>query len=199
MNRHTTKLVITGVLAAGAILYLARTLRHGPPAIDLGPYDAVGVVAANETAALLSRGGRVVLITGSVESPVIAAEVAAFRKTLGAGRGCVVAAVETVNSDPLSPAEFANLLQKHADAAAVVALQGFPEFPPAVLARLPRPLPKLVAVLSGLEGARQLFAAGADGCTIEKLSPAAPAPGAGTITRKIGNSRFRIIPAHPQP
>ena len=167
MNNQRTILIVVCTVLVLALLSLARTFFGGKPSINLDPYEAVGIRAAEQTATLLGRKGRILVIAAELDSPVIGAEVKQFQKTLRKDSGLSVVAVETVMADPLRPAQFIELLNKYTGVDAVVSFYGFPEFSDAELARLPQPLPKIVAILTGTEGAKRLFAAGADGFILE--------------------------------
>jgi hypothetical protein len=163
MNKHSTVIsIVCAVAFLGALVSLARGCR-GKPAVKLDPYEALGARAAAETATLLRQNGRVLILAADLNSPVIAAEVGQFQKSLRKHPGLSVAAVEIIATDPLHSAQFVELFKKHAGVDAVVSFFGFPVFTDAEMAALPQPLPKIAAILVGDDGARRLFAAGADG------------------------------------
>jgi hypothetical protein len=162
--------IVCAVALLGSLMSLARGCR-GKPSVKLGPYEALGARAADETAALLRQNGCVLILAADLDSPVIAAEVGQFQKTLCKNPGLSIAAVEIIQTDPLRSAQFVSLLKKHAGVAAVVSFYGFPVFTDDELAQLPQPLPKIVAILSGDDGARRLFAAGADGFILAGSPP----------------------------
>lgn len=174
INRRTILFVVSVVVLVGSLFSIGRMLFRGKPSVKLGPYEAIGIKVAEQTAGLLGQKGRVLVIAGELDSPIIGAEVKAFQKTLRKHSGLSVVAVESVAIDPLRPREFVALFKKHTGVDAVVSFYGFPEFNEPELAQLSRPLPKIVAVLNGIEGAKQLFASGADGLVIVAAAPTKP-------------------------
>lgn len=189
-DRRILLLLAAAIFASGVAMFSAsRTWWHKKPSLKLGPYEEIGIRAAEETAKLLGQKGRVVVIAGELDSPVIGAEVKAFQKALRKQPGLSIVAVETVAIDPLRPPEFVALFQKHAGVDAVVSFYGFPEFSPSQLAQLPTPLPKVVAILNGILGAKQLFASGADGLYIVATVPPKPRKPGDPFTLEIVRAR----------
>jgi hypothetical protein len=168
MNKPTRE-VMVAILAVGAAavaLYLAFGRRSEK--INLGTYEVLGAVTAEETARLIENKGRVVVVvrdTGPDKNPSVEAELAAFQQTLKQ-HPALSLVVERLPVTPTLmmatggglPAE--NLfkwIEKHAKVDAVVMFLGFPQMTDAELAALKRTGVKTVVVSSFRPGYQQLL------------------------------------------
>jgi len=85
MNKRTRDILIAGLLVCAAIVWLRPIFVGSSPKIELGTYQALGAVTAEETAKLMGAKGRVLVIardTGADKNPSVEAELAAFQQTL---------------------------------------------------------------------------------------------------------------------
>ncbi len=130
-----------------------------PEGIDLGPYDALGMGAGDETAKLLHKQGKVVLVDAEfgmfkLLAPTTEAQIRAFKKA-GAKAGLKVVAIEKVpiarpsmarNGIFMQPGQIAGVVARHPEADAIVLLVGLGA--PTDLPEPPTPKtgPKLVLV-----------------------------------------------------
>lgn len=83
-NKGTLAVVVLLALIAGAILFLVGEYQGGPK-INLRPYQALGAVAAEETAKLLGNRGTVVVIAedfGQYNMAWVKVQMSAFQSTL---------------------------------------------------------------------------------------------------------------------
>lgn len=85
MNKRAKDILVASLAmaAAAGALYLGFVGRS--PRVELGSYEALGAVTAEETAKLLGNAGEVLVIardTGADKNPSVEAQVAAFQKTL---------------------------------------------------------------------------------------------------------------------
>jgi len=184
--------IIVGGLAAGAVvvsLYFGFGGRA--PKIDLGPYDALGAVTAEETAKLLGGQGQVLVMardTGADKNPSVEAELKAFQETLKTHAG-LGTAIERVRVTPMlmmatgggvPPAELFKALETHTNAGAVVLFFGFPQLTDPEVETLRKSGLKTVVVSSLRPGYKQLFERQAIHLAIvprpEALPPDTPPP-----------------------
>lgn len=150
-------LSILSLASAASILFFQMERRPKP---DFAPVQDLAGILAEETAAIIGKQGKVVLITLENETSRTQTQVCENRfKALGG----ISAVVEMVSSEqmiqhrtsPGFPARlFLQLLEKHPDASAIVSFQGPPDFSDRDLGQLPEKMPKIVvfaAVDSGLK------------------------------------------------
>lgn len=141
MNRGAAAQGLAVAALLGVALWRVSALWVGPR-LDLGPYRALGAVAAEEAAAMIGGKGRLVLVVadpGPGGDPVQACEVAAFRKALSASREVTLAAVEEVGMDPVTrmqtggaipPDRLSAVCGRHADAKGLVLFMPYPPVDP---------------------------------------------------------------------
>lgn len=131
MNTETRNFVLLGVLVCVAAVSLFLGLRDRAPKIDLGVYEALGAITAEETAKLLQDKARLLLIardTGSDKNPSLEAQIDAFQQTLKKHRNLSIA-VERFVASPMTmmatgggipPDQFSQILEKYKDISAIV-------------------------------------------------------------------------------
>ncbi len=160
------------VALLGVAAWMMRGLFEGPQ-VNLGPYRALGTVAAGEAAAMIGGQGRLVLVVsdpGADGDPVQAGQVAAFRKALAAAPGVELKAVEEIALDPVTrmqtggaipPDRLIALVGKHTDAAGLVLFMPFPPVIPAELAGAGASAMKVMVVSALLPGYEAMLKSGA--------------------------------------
>ena len=127
--------VSVAVSAAAVSLYFALFGRS--PKVELGAYEVLGVVTAEETAKLLGNQGRVLVIardTGADKNPSVEAQMATFERTLKKHAGLSLV-TERFQATPMlmmatgggvPPEHLAQALQTHSDVRALVLFCGLP-------------------------------------------------------------------------
>lgn len=159
MNQRTKQITvaIVAVSAAAIALYLALANREEP--INLGTYEVLGAVAAEEAARLVGGQGRLMVVvrdTGPDKNPSVEAELKAFEQTLRKSSG-LSAVVERVTVNPMMmmatggglPAEeLFRLIEKNTKVNAVVLFFGFPPLTDGELAKLKETGAKVIVVSS---------------------------------------------------
>lgn len=130
--------LIAAIIAiAGAVIYRTQFPASAPEATLLP--EGIGIAAAEATAQALGNQGKVVLILpkrGTFKNPMVEVQQAAFAKTLARRKDLTLSATEsieverpgTMGAGGMDPAEFQQLVQRHADAAGFVSFADFPEF-----------------------------------------------------------------------
>jgi hypothetical protein len=155
MNKKT----LLGALAVLAILsasgFFVFTRRE--PKIELGPYEALGTVAAEETLKLMVDKNGIVVVAQDArefEMPALAAQLEAFQAT-ARKRAKVTIDFEEVAMDVttmmttggrIPPEQFFQILQKHPKAGAIVLFLGFPPLANRDWEALQPSAPKMVVV-----------------------------------------------------
>lgn len=131
MNTRTRDFVLLGVVVCVAAVSLFLGLRGRSPKIDLGVYEALGAITAEETAKLLQDKAKLLLIardTGSDKNPSLEAQINAFQQTLKKQRKLSVT-IERFVASPMTmmatgggipPDQFSLILEKHKDVGAIV-------------------------------------------------------------------------------
>jgi len=155
MNRKTIlgAIAVLGILSASSFLVLTRR----EPKIELGPYQALGTVAAEETIKLIGDRRQIVVVaqdSREFEMPALAAQIKAFQAS-ARKKATVTVDLEKITMDAMTmmtaggriPAEpFFNILQKHPKAGAIVLFLGFPLLTNRDLDALQQKVPKMVVV-----------------------------------------------------
>lgn len=175
--RKSNLIALAALLAialAGVVIY--RTQFGGRSDETTKLPEGLGIAVAEATAQLLHNQGNVVLILpkrGAFQDPLTELQRSAFAKTIAKTKGLSLAATEsmaterpgTMGAGGLDPAEFQQLLQRHAGVNTFVSLAGLPEFPTDALPTLKgkqfivvgTPTPQLKALL--LDGTVQILIA----------------------------------------
>ena len=160
MNKKTIlgSLPLLGVLAilsASSFLLFARR----EPKIELGPYQSLGMVTAEETLKLIGDKDQIVVATQDsreFEMPALVAQLKAFETTVRK-KGKVRVDVEKITMDAMammaaggrmSAGDFFKILEKHPKAGAVVLFFGFPMMSDRDFDALKQRVPKLIVVAS---------------------------------------------------
>ena len=137
MNKRTKDLLLLSLAVGAAAVSLYFALFGRSPKIELGAYEVLGTVTAEETGKLLGNQGRVLVIardTGEDKNPSVEAQMAAFQRTLKKHAG-LSQVTERFQATPLlmmatgggvPPDHLAQALQTHPDAAAMVLFCGLP-------------------------------------------------------------------------
>jgi len=164
-----TKEIIVAVLAVGtAVVAIYLSFGGRSEKINLGTYEVLGAVTAEETAKLLDNKGRVVVVvrdTGPDKNPSVDAELNAFQQTLKKHSGLNVV-VERITVTPmlmmstgggLPTEQLFKLIEKNTKVDAVVLFFGFPPLNDAEIAALKRTGVKTVVVSSFRPGYQRLL------------------------------------------
>jgi hypothetical protein len=154
------------VAAAAGSLYFA--FGRGSSKINLGPYDALGAITAEETAKLLGEKGQVLVVvrdTGVNKNPSVEAELKSFQQALTRHSG-LTAVIERITVTPMlmmstgggvPPDQLFKALEYHSNLAGLVLFFGFPQLPDAELDRLKKFGIKTVVVSAPCPGYRRAF------------------------------------------
>ena len=135
LNKRTFKYIGLVLTILGSSGWLYFTLR--PDRIDLNPYEALGETAGDETAALLSNSGRLVLVDADfgiykLLAPTTEAEIKSFKKAIRK-TNLKIAAIERVPiARPsmartgifMQPGQISSLIARHPEADAIVLFVG---------------------------------------------------------------------------
>ncbi len=159
MKKQTRDILIGGLLVCAAVVSLRSAFFGGSPKIELGTYQALGAVTAEETAKLLGTKGRVLVIardTGADKNPSVEAELAAFEQTLkkhGGLRQVTERFVATpmlmmATGGSVPPDRLSEALAAHTDIGALVLFCAFPPLADADLDALRKRGVKTVVVSS---------------------------------------------------
>lgn len=137
MNKRRKDLLLLGLAALAAVVSLYFAFVGSGPRIELGTYEALGTVTAEETAKLLGNQGRVLVIardTGEDKNPSVEAQMVAFERTLKkhAGLSQVTMRFEATpllmmaTGGGVPPDHLARALQAHPDVRGLVLFCGLP-------------------------------------------------------------------------
>ncbi|MCX8107498.1 MAG: hypothetical protein N3G20_01700 [Verrucomicrobiae bacterium] len=131
MNRRTSNYILIGLICCAVVVCIYLSVRGGSKNIQLGVYQALGAVTAEETAKLIPKNAKVLVIVrdaGPGENPAIEAQLDAFRKTLKKHRGPTMT-VATFDASPalmmytggaISETKILELLEQYKDVNALV-------------------------------------------------------------------------------
>lgn len=171
MTNKPVVVAIAVLAIMGSVVWLYWHWPGRPPRIQLDSYQALGAVAAEETARLLNQKGKVVIIAldnRAGANPVEAAQLKAFTGTLKK-KGVSLKALETFSLTPMEqmssggsvPRErFLQVLQAHPKVDALVLFCGFPALDQPDLDRLKQSGAKIVLISSYRPDYQPLLAAG---------------------------------------
>lgn len=137
MNRQRLVLIAAIVAISGSFISLYYSLRD--PAIELKPYEALGMATAEETARMVEGRKQVsVVVIGAdlkdykIIAPIMSAKIRAFEREWK--RRGTIGAIEKVKIQPPSlaregefmlPGHLAEVLSKHPKAEVIVSFVGF--------------------------------------------------------------------------
>ncbi len=207
MNRKMAWQVVAVVALVGWATW--NFLRVSPGrALDLQPYEALGVVAGEEASRLVGGAGEVGLVLpddGGEANPVMDAQVEAFRKGLAsAGRARVgkvsrvvidgFTAMRTGGAVPLE--RLASLLEEHRGAKAVVFFMGLPLADESVLGREVVGDRKLVVVSAPFPWYPAMVHQGlVHRAIVSRAGTASPGEGSGTggASREVFDREYQIL------
>lgn len=201
--------VVAALAVAGWRLWNSGDARR----INYGPYQALGDVAGAEVSQLLGGQGKVVLVRadpGEDPDPVLDAQIAAFRRGLGAAGKVNLAGIDLVTMDgfvrmrtggAMPPEHFAELRQKYPDADALVFFLGFPMLPAEDLEKAKSGKPRLIVVSAVLpwytslvnQGAIQLAIVPRDTADAAELGGTKAGESGSAGTREVFDREYRIL------
>ncbi|HOK78768.1 MAG TPA: hypothetical protein PLW35_13750 [Verrucomicrobiota bacterium] len=159
MSIRTRDLVLLGVVVCVAAVSLFLGLGGRSPKIDLGVYEALGAITAEETAKLLQDKAKLILIardTGPDKNPSLEAQIDAFRQVLKKYRRLSVT-VERFIASPMTmmatgggipPDQFSQILEKHKDIGTIVVFCPLPPLADSDVALLKSRKTKIVVASS---------------------------------------------------
>lgn len=159
MSIRTRDLVLLGVVVCVAAVSLFLGLGGRSPKIDLGVYEALGAITAEETAKLLQDKAKLILIardTGPDKNPSLEAQIDAFRQVLKKYRRLSVT-MERFIASPMTmmatgggipPDQFNQILEKHKDIGAIVVFCPLPPLADSDVALLKSRKTKIVVASS---------------------------------------------------
>ncbi len=162
--------IIALVLIAVGAKWIYTGLSNGPEAFDLGPYQALGMGTAEETAKLLGNKGQVVVIapdTSESKNPAVESELSYFQKTVKKS-GLTIASTMRFKVTPMesmalggavSADRFLKELQSHPNVGAVVLFCAFPPLAPQDYDVLKKSGAKVVVASGYLPSYRNLLSA----------------------------------------
>jgi len=208
MTKKTRDTVVVSLAVGAAAVSLYSAFPGRSPKIDLNPYEAVGAVAAEETAKLLGNQGRVLVMardTGAEKNPSVEAELKAFRRTLKKHAG-LSQVTENIRATPMlmmatgggvPPDQLFKALETHANVGALVLFCGMPPLADPELETLRKHGVKTVVVSSFYPGYRLLLEQQVIHLAIVPR-PDAPAPGAPpprTLRERFDQDYMIVTPA----
>ena len=168
MDKRVKNIIVASAALSVAAVSVYYAVTGGAPKINLGPYDVLGAVTAEETAKLLGDKGQVLVIvrdTGPDKNPSIEAELKAFQQTLKKRAGLSVQ-VERFRVTPvlmmatgggLPTDAFFKALETHGNTGAVVLFLGFPSLTEPEIGVLKKAGVKTVVVSSLRSGYKRLL------------------------------------------
>lgn len=159
MSTKTRNAALLTVVACVAAASLFFGLRDRSPKIDLGVYEALGAITAEESARLFPEQTKLILIardTGSDKNPSLEAQIDAFRQALKKHRKVSLTLERFVASPTtmmatggaIPPDQFRQILEKYRDIHAVVAFCPLPPLDESDVALLKNRKVKVVVVSS---------------------------------------------------
>lgn len=189
--------------AAAASLYFAFGRRSEN--VDLGPYEVLGMVTAEETAKLVGNKGQVLVMApdfGASKNPSVEAETKAFQQALQKQKSMSLA-TERIQASPMMMMatgggvpvdQFFKAIEKHAGAAAVVLFFGFPQMADAELEMLKKTGVKTVVVSFFHPGYKRLMERQAIHLAIvPRVEPAPPEASAPRTVRERFDREFAVV------
>src|SRR5580765_2158199 len=168
MRSDRIKTVASLVTMAGAAAVLYFSLGEAPAQVDSRPQEGLGQVLGEEAAKLLGPGGRIVLITRDTtdfKNPAAESQVSGFQRALRDAK-LTISSTNLIKQDPLRvvrvpPADFIQIIRKHAEGDVIVSLLGPPILTEEQRAGLGESRPRILAVCAGATPAqvdlKQLF------------------------------------------
>jgi hypothetical protein len=159
MDKRSKDIIVgtLAVVAVAASIYFA--FPGSSRKVNLGTYEVLGAVTAEETAALLGNKGQVLVLardTGEDKNPSVEAELKAFEQTLKkhAGLSLITEKIQVppaqmmVTGGGVPPDQLFKALETHANLGAVVLFFGFPKLADSELDALKKYGVKTVVVSS---------------------------------------------------
>ena len=166
--RKNTLVSIAALLALAAAVASLILSQRGPK-IELGPYQALGAVAAEETVKLLGNKGQIVVITkdsSEFKMPALEAQLRTFTDTLKSKGGVSIAAIEKVKMDPMTAMatgggipsdQFLEIMRRLPNIGAVVLFVSFPSLAERDFTALKKSNTKIVVVSGCMPGYKNLL------------------------------------------
>lgn len=168
MSKRAKEITVATFAVIGAVIALYLAFSQRSPKINLGPYDVLGAVAAEETAKLLGNKGQVLVMapdTGAYKNPSTEAELSAFQRTLKPQKEMSVL-TERISATPVqmmatgggvTSDQLFKALERHAGLGALVLFLGLPPLTEPELASLKKSGVKIVVVSSFRPGYQRLM------------------------------------------
>jgi len=168
VNSRVKKIIIASLALGAAAVSVYYATIGGAQKVDLGPYDVLGAVTAEETAKLLGDKGQVLVMvrdTGPDKNPSVEAELKAFQQTLKKHPGFklqverfqVTPALMMATGGALTTEAFFKALETHGNTGAIVLFLGFPPLTDPEIAVVKKAGVKTVAVSSLRPGYKRLL------------------------------------------
>lgn len=190
MGNKNTLVAVGAILAIlGSLTFLYFTEFRTGPTVNLKPFEALGSVTAEETAALLGNQGRVVVVTELIEvqkSPNLDAQVSGFKAALGKKGGVAFKELKEIKRPPAEDprlwpvGQAAQIVQASEGANATVLFMSLPmQLSRDDLAALKGIKGKLVVVTGQSATLKPLLQQGVIHLAIVNRFPPKPAPASG--------------------
>jgi len=169
MDKRATEIIVATLAIGAAAVSLYFAFGQRSPKINLGPYEALGVVTAEETAKLLGNKGQVLVMvadTGAFKNTSVEAELSAFQQALKRQREMSVI-TEKVPATPMqmmatgggvTTDQLLKAVESHPSLAGLVLFLGFPQLSDSELARMKKSGVKTVVASSLRPGYERLMA-----------------------------------------
>lgn len=169
VNKNILATIVLLALIAGAVLLLVSQFQRGPK-INLKPYQALGVITAEETAKLLGNQSSIVVIAedfGNYNMAWVKAQMTSFKSTLEKN-GITITKIEKVIEPQLSEGQgqaftaeiLLRLMQNHPQISGVVIFAALPGFSQQDFSRLRQQGKKVIVVSKITMGYRTLLESG---------------------------------------
>ncbi len=208
MNKVTKEILIGAAAVVAIVISLYFGFGRNSASINLGPYESLGAVTAEETAKLCGNKGQVLLMvrdTGGSKNPSVEAQINAFQKTLNRQKGMNVT-IQRIQLTPMQmmatgggvpPEPFLKALESHPNLTALVLFMGYPQLSDAELEQVRKTGIKTIVASPLRPGDRRLIQRQAIQIALvpkpEAPPPNAPAPK--TLRERFDQDFMIITPA----
>jgi hypothetical protein len=206
MNNSRKEIIVAAiaiVVTVAASVWIWRTQFAAPP-INLALHQGVGRRLAEETARALEQKGRIVLVTlRTGASPVVDAQLRAFKQTLTKWPEVKIAGEDKVDTEKsskygagagMSARRFLRLSEKFKDAGAIVSLIGAPDPDDLKTTNNVSHLPRLIAVSRSHKKLMPLLQQGTIASVIvPRFAFPAPGPETPRTPAEWFENRFQVV------
>jgi hypothetical protein len=186
------------------LLFLIGTGCNRPnDKVETGPFVALGNVMSTQTSHLCNDNGSLVILVAEADANNSASAAGqaldAFRKALPksmkvlATESLPISPVLISGAEPLPPAKFIELLQKHSAADALVSFVGIPPLTPEQMAQLPSPRPKVVEVIVFGPPTKAMFAQKVVDLAALSRPVSDPAPPGQSSLQELFDSHYQLV------